>query len=164
MKLYGDNRLIQLASHIPWDECSKMYSLHFSQCGRTAFDPRILIGSLIIMHKMGLSDGETVQIIGENHYMKFLPSLDELSPAHISSTTLFMVCRRRLGNDISNELAHVLATLRHDDEKAAGSAKGASTKGKPKLGPTVADRNITYPTDLGPLNKVRERTPCTIKS
>ena len=44
MKLDPDNRWIQLAAHFPWDECAKIYSRHFPESGRTAIDPRIVIG------------------------------------------------------------------------------------------------------------------------
>ncbi|WP_373519030.1 IS5 family transposase [Pricia sp.] len=162
MKLDPDNRWIQLAAHFPWDGCAKIYSRHFPDSGRTAIDPRIVIGSLIIKHKLALSDDETVRIIGENPYMQFFLGLDEFSPAQIFSPSLFVEWRKRLGNDTFNGFADVLATICHGDGKVTESAEGAPNKGKLKLDATVADQNITYPNDLGLLNKAREKTEAII--
>lgn len=162
MKLNPDNRWIQLAAHCLWDECARIYARHFPECGRTAIDPRIVIGSLIIKHKLGLSDEETVRIIWENYYMQFFLGLDEFSPARIFSPSLFLEWRKRLGNDTFNGLTDVLATVCHGGAKVAQSAEGAPNKGKFKLDATVADQNITYPNDLGLLNKAREKKEAII--
>jgi len=142
MKLDSGNRWIQLAAHFPWDECAKIYSRHFPESGRTAIDPRIVIGSLIIKHKLGLSDDETVRIIGENPYMQFFLGLDEFSPAQIFSPSLFVEWRKRLGNDTFNGFADVLATICHGKGAEAGDTEN---RGKLKLDATVADQNITGP-------------------
>lgn len=162
MKLDPGNRWIQLATHFPWDECAKIYSRHFPDSGRTAIDPRIVIGSLIIKHKLALSDEETVRIIGENPYMQFFLGLDEFSPAPLFSPSLFVEWRKRLGNDTFNGFADVLATICHGDGKVTESTEAAPNKGKLKLDATVADQNITYPNDLGLLNKAREKTEAII--
>ncbi|WP_430908262.1 transposase [Maribacter sp. 2-571] len=125
MKLDPGNRWIQLAAHFPWDECAKIYSGHFPDSGRTAIDPRIVIGSLIIKHKLALSDEETVRIIGENPYMQFFLGQDGFSPAPLFSPSLFVEWRKRLGNDTFNGFADVLATICLGDGKATQSAEGA---------------------------------------
>ncbi len=45
--------------------------------GRTAINLRFVIGSIIIKHKLSLSDEQTAQIIEENPYMQFFLGLEE---------------------------------------------------------------------------------------
>ncbi len=163
MKLNRDNRWVRLAFHFPWDQCAKIYSLHFADRGRTAIDPRIVIGSLVIKHKLKLSDDETVRIIEENPYMQFFLGLDEFAPEPLFSPSLFTQWRKKLGNGAFNGFSDVLATICHGDgAQGAKEVPGAKNKGKLKLDATVADRNITYPNDLGLLNTARERTEAII--
>ena len=136
MKLDPGNRWIQLAAHFPWDECAKIYSRRFPESGRTAIDPRIVIGSLIIKHKLGLSDVETVRIIGENPYMQFFLGLDEFSPAQIFSPSLFVERRKRLGNDTFNRFADVLATMCHGKGAEAGDTDSRASSSSTPPWPT----------------------------
>src|SRR5690625_6026338 len=66
INLNPKNRWIQLSKHFPWDECISIFIRHFSEKGRKRINPRVVIGSLIIKHKLNLSDEETVMIIEEN--------------------------------------------------------------------------------------------------
>ena len=157
MKLNPTNRWVELAHHFPWDQCVKIFSKHFPSFGRTAINPRIVIGSLIIKHKLNLSDEQTVYIIEENPYMQYFLGLDEFAPSPLFSPTLFVEWRKKLGNDTFNEFSDVLLTICCGDKIEKGQ-EPVKNKGKLKLDATVADQNITYPNDLGLLNKAREKT------
>lgn len=161
MKLNPNNRWIKIAHHFPWDKCVKIFANHFPDAGRTAVNPRIVIGSLIIKHKLNLSDEETVRIIEENPYMQFFLGLDQFAPVPLFSPTLFVEWRKKLGNTTFNEFSDVLLTISLGDE-IKNEEKPLENKGKLKLDATVADQNITYPNDLGLLNKAREKTEKTI--
>lgn len=162
MKLNPENRWIRLAFHFPWDRCAKIYVRYFSDTGRTAISPRIVIGSLVIKHKLNLSDEETVRIIEENPYMQFFLGLDEFAPEPLFSPSLFVEWRKRLGNEAFNGFADVLATICHGGEGSFKDGATAPNKGKLKLDATVADQNIAYPNDLGLLNTAREKTESII--
>lgn len=82
MKLNPKNRWVQLAEHFPWDKCVKIFTRHFPDTGRSSIDPRIVIGSLIIKHKLCLSDEETARIIEENPYMQYFWASMNLRPPH----------------------------------------------------------------------------------
>lgn len=164
MKLNPENRWIQLANHFPWDACVNIYARHFPDMGRTAIDPRIVIGSLIIKHKLNMSDEQTVRIIEENPYMQYFLGLDEFSPLPLFSPTLFVEWRKKLGNETFNEFADILVTICYG-EKISGGAKmemEPKNKGKLQLDATVADQHITYPNDLKILNTAREKTESII--
>lgn len=78
--LHPENRWVQLAFYFPWDQCMRIFAHHFADNGRTAINPRIVIGSLVIKHKMNLSDEDTVRIIEENPYRKVGPDAVLLRP------------------------------------------------------------------------------------
>jgi Transposase domain (DUF772). len=111
MKLKQNNRWIKLAYHFPWDDCVKIFSEYFTDMGRSAINPRIVIGSLIIKHKLNLSDEQTVQIIEENPYMQFFLGLDEFVTEPLFSPSLFVEWRKNLGNDAFNKFSDVLAVV-----------------------------------------------------
>jgi len=157
MKLNPTNRWVELAHHFPWDRCVKIFSKHFPSSGRTAINPRIVIGSLIIKHKLNLSDEQTAYIIEENPYMQYFLGLDEFAPAPLFSPTLFVEWRKKLGNDTFNEFSDSLFVICCGDKTEKAEEFGKN-KGKLKLDATVADQNTTYPNDLGLLNKAREKT------
>lgn len=158
MKLNPKNRWIQLAEHFPWDRCVKIFTRHFPGSGRNTTDPRIVIGSLIIKHRLCLSDEETARIIEENPYMQYFLGFDEFAPAPLFSPTLFVDWRKKFGNDTFNEFSDVLYTISYGDKNEENTESPLGNKGNLKLDATVADQNIAYPNDLGLLNRAREKT------
>ena len=102
MNLNAQNRWIQLGAYLPWDKLVKIFRKYFSDQGACAINPRIVIGALIIKHKLKLSDEETVQSIEENPYMQFFLGLDEFSPEPLFSSSLFVEWRKKLGNETFN--------------------------------------------------------------
>ncbi len=65
--LNSENRWIKLSQVIPWDEFAEGYYRSFTlNQGRPAKDARLVIGAVIIKHKLCLSDEETVEQIREN--------------------------------------------------------------------------------------------------
>lgn len=157
MNLNKDNRWIQLGNSLPWDNLVKIFSKYFSNLGRSSINPRIVIGSLIIKHKMNFSDEETVRSISENPYMQVFLGLDYFTPQPLFSPSLFVEWRKKLGNEAFNEFSDVLIRICHGD-KIEGKSGKITNKGSIKLDATVADQNITYPNDLGLLNTAREKT------
>lgn len=45
MELDPQNGWVLLAKHFPWDECVRIFVQQFSDVGRKAINPRIVIGS-----------------------------------------------------------------------------------------------------------------------
>lgn len=68
-----ENRWVQLADKIPWDELANLYHKHYSpkSTDRPPLNPRIVIGALIIKHICNLDDRETISQITENIYMQY---------------------------------------------------------------------------------------------
>ncbi|MCP4073779.1 MAG: transposase, partial [Hyphomicrobiales bacterium] len=57
---------------IPWEELSAAYELSLSaRTDRPAKDGRLVIGAVIIKHKLCLGDEETIEQIRENPYLQY---------------------------------------------------------------------------------------------
>ena len=65
--LSPENRWVKLATIIPWDDLAVIYSKALdSLAGRESLDIRMVIGAIIIKHKLGLDDRGTVAMISES--------------------------------------------------------------------------------------------------
>jgi len=172
--LDNNNRWVKLAQIIPWDDLATAYysSFHHSH-GRPAKDARLVIGAVIIKHKLCLSDEETIEQIRENLYYQYFVGLKMFQTKAIFAPSLFVEIRKRMGEQvfkafeqsIINAVSDEQATSSDDDSD--GSVSGRSTdekestedvshKGKLILDATVAEQAIRFPTDLGLLNEARE--------
>ena len=75
-QLKPNNRWGKLPKVVPWDELAGIYFRNLNPgAGRLSVDIRLVIGALIIKHKMKLSDRYTVDLIGENVYMQYFCGL-----------------------------------------------------------------------------------------
>lgn len=63
-ELSPENRWVKLAQIIPWDGLASVYSKELSTTsGRESIDVRMVIGALIVKHKLNLDDRGTVAMI-----------------------------------------------------------------------------------------------------
>ena len=100
-QLDTNNRWVKLAQIIPWSALSEHYHKTLSQSqGRPATQSRIVIGALIIKHKQGLSDAETVQQLRENPYLQYFVGLRAYTQERVFSPTLFVEIRKRMGQAV----------------------------------------------------------------
>jgi hypothetical protein len=99
-QLDPDNRWVQLAELVPWDELAGIYAKHLDPvAGRESVDLRMVIGALIIKHKLSLTDRDTVQMISENIYMQYFCGLQSLQMKLPFDASLFVDIRKRLGSE-----------------------------------------------------------------
>jgi len=103
-QLKPDNRWVKLAEVIPWDELAGIYSRNLDPvAGRLSIDIRLVIGALVIKHKMKLSDRDTVDLIGENVYMQYFCGLKSFQNEPPFDASLFVDIRKRMGADKFDE-------------------------------------------------------------
>ena len=180
--LNADNRWVKLSRVIPWDELANIYYKKMSiKMGAPSKDGRLVIGALIIKHKLNLSDEETVLQIQENPYLQFFlgySNYNDSSPPFVPE--LFVMIRKRLGSEEFKEMNDVIIKrafekqknkarkpdkqeVANKDENKESKSKNnqeRSTnqdhKGKLILDATVAEQSIKYPNDLELLNDSRE--------
>ncbi len=180
--LKADNRWIKLSNIIPWDEIAHIYYKKMSaKMGAPSKDARIVIGALIIKHKLNLSDEETVLQIQENPYLQYFlgySNYDDSVPPFVPE--LFVSIRKRLGRGEFEQMNDVIIkkafekqknkpnkSAKQDDAKKNKIVKSKSKKvddtsinqdhkGKLIFDSTVAEQSIKYPNDLELLNDSRE--------
>ena len=76
-----------MGDSLPWTEYEKVYNkqLKNDTVGASNRPGRMVIAALIIKHKLGLSDEETILAIQENPYMQYMCGLTEYSDRPISA-------------------------------------------------------------------------------
>jgi hypothetical protein len=180
--LSPDNRWVKLAKVIPWDALAKVYISELnSYSGRESIDARMVIGALIVKHRLGLDDRGTVTMISENIYLQYFCGLTSFQVAPPFHPTVFVDIRKRMGavsfdkwNEKIIEKADTLKpkkkrsiskddsedddTKINKDKPSAGKKKSSPNKGTLKIDATVADQKIVYPTDAGLLNTARKES------
>jgi IS5 family transposase len=174
-----NNRWVKLSECIPWDELAQGYYRGLADTqGRPTKDARLLIGAVIIKHKLCLSDREAVAQIQENPYLQYFVGLPGYQMEAPFAPSLFVEVRKRMGKSVFDvfEAAVIdsVESAKARQKKASGKKpdKGdgdpppVSGGGSPEEAPqhqgklildaTVAPQAIRYPTDLSLLNEARE--------
>ena len=174
-----ENRWVKLSQCIPWDELAEGYYRSLSaREGRPAKDARLVIGAVIIKHKLCLSDEETVDQIRENPYLQYFVGLPGYQMEAPFVPSLFVEIRKRMGQSVFDHFQGAIieavdrtkpkkiAKTKSDDQDdeppaAPGShddEEAEERQGKLILDATVTPQAIRYPTDLSLLNEAREFT------
>jgi len=124
--LVMENRWVKLAAIIPWDEFAKGYHQNLSMTqGRPAKNARLVIGAVIIKHKLCLSDEETVLQIQENPYLQYFVGFSCFQNEAPFSPTLFVEIRKRMGQS-EFELFQRAIINAIESKKPVKKAKGGS--------------------------------------
>ena len=104
MILDPTNRWVKLRDCLPWDELSESYYKTLcSNLGRPAKDARIVIGAVIIKHKLSISDEETVEQIRENPYLQYFIGLKGFQAKAPFASSLLVEIRKRMGQTVFDE-------------------------------------------------------------
>lgn len=175
-KLNPENRWCKLAFLIPWDVIEDRYAKSFKNLknGNEAFSVRMALGSLVIQNHESFSDRKLVMNIAENPYMQYFIGLHRFTEKPPFDPSLLVHFRKRLGEDIINEVNELIAapdvSKKNDDDDSKPNGSGASgssqtlheetnmakNSGKLILDATCVPADIHYPTDVWLLNEVRE--------
>lgn len=176
-ELSKTNRWVKLAAILPWDNLANEYAKKLNaNAGRQCVDIRMVIGAIIIKHKLKLSDRETVDTISENIYLQYFCGLKSFQVEIPFDASLFVDIRKRMGGtsfeEWNKQVIEVADRIKppkdknitrqendspNDDSPNDDSPSGdkSENKGKIIVDATVADQEITYPTDATLLNRVR---------
>ena len=179
-----NNRWVKLSQCIPWDALAEGYYQGLSTTrGRPSKDARLVIGAVIIKHKLCLSDEETVAQIQENPYLQYFVGLRGYQMEAPFAPSLFVEIRKRMGQGVFEIFqGAIIDAVEEEKEKKAsqsparrgtteqapggsdddppafsgGTSQEEGHQGKLILDATVAPQAIRYPTDLSLLNEARE--------
>lgn len=162
-QLSPENRWVKWSQVIPWDELAVGYYKAMSTGrGRPCKDARLVIGAVILKHKLNLSDEETVLQIQENPYFQYFAGFSRYKDEQPFAPSLFVEIRKRMGADTFAcfERAILERTGMVKKNRDVSSCKAdeelAENKGKLLVDATVAEQAIRYPTDISLLNESRE--------
>jgi IS5 family transposase len=170
-----NNRWVKLSECLSWDELTEGYYQGLSDTqGRPTKDARLVIGAVMIKHKLCLSDRETVAQIQENPYLQYFVVLAGYRREAPFAPSLFVEIRKWMGQSVFDvfqgafidavENARPQQKTRTDGRDEAPPSAPESTadeeipqrQGKLILDATVTPQAIRYPTDLSLLNEARE--------
>lgn len=171
--LNKSNRWVELGDTLPWDEIEKLYNKRLNNGKRGAGNKsaRMIVGALVIKHKMNLSDEETILAIQENPYMQYFVGLTEFTDKPIFDSSLFVTIRKRLGTSDFNDMSVSLLTLQVEKSRIASQlrvedkdqsdnegpsvsnptftdSQGRHHEGALKIDAACADGEVRYPTDI----------------
>jgi len=100
IRLDKNNRFVKHRESIFWDVLARIYYRSMSSdMGASTIDARIVIGAMIIKHKMKLDDRETIEAMCENMYMQYILGLSEYKYEYVFDRSLFTTLRYWLGAD-----------------------------------------------------------------
>jgi len=154
------NRWIQLSSITPWDDLVREYIKSLNpKYGSPGLNPRVAVGSLIVKHKLNLSDEEIVRIIQENIFIQYFLGLDRYHPKPLFHPSVFVDLRKRMGIANYDRVSQKIIQFARSEElkeKGKGQKRVKKNWGVLQLDVTVADQYIKYPNDLELLNDSRE--------
>jgi hypothetical protein len=171
------NRWVQMGDLLPWADIEKEYNsrLDNKEKGAGNKPARMVVGAMLVKHKLGLSDQETIDIIRENPYMQYLCGLSEFTDTPIFDSSLFVTIRKRISEEEINAMTTKMLLkqqriledrLRQKEQESrdkgeeppkpkAGDpdaaeftdTKGRKHKGVLKIDATCADAEVRYPVD-----------------
>jgi transposase, IS5 family len=152
-----DNRWIKLAKLIPWDELAKVYATSLqSDSGRLSADIRLVIGALVIKHKLKMTDRETVKTISENPYMQYFCGMKSFQTEEPFDSSLFVEIRKRMGADKFDRFNDII--IEHSENL---KRKHKQVKRKPYKEPARDTERTDQPEGIQnePDNKKNESLP-----
>jgi transposase, IS5 family len=165
-RLSADNRWVKMAELIPWSEFEEAYAENFpNYMGAPAKSFRMALGALIIKEKLGISDRETVEPIRENPYLQYFIGQSTYTNEAPFDPSLLVHFRQRISANLINKVKERMVlkiwetTPNSPEKKKDSPAQNESpNQGKLIIDATCAPGDISYPTDLGLLNKSRVHT------
>ena len=142
-ELRRDNKWVLLAALIPWDDLAGVYARSLnSDSGRLSVDIRMVIGALIVKHRLGLSDRDTVDQISENIYIQYFCGLKSFQASLPFDASLFVDIRKRMGAvafDSFNDLVIARTEqLKPPSKRLMQEDSGEEPPGQEPMGPDQA--------------------------
>ncbi|NEP07544.1 MAG: IS5 family transposase, partial [Okeania sp. SIO4D6] len=171
-KLSPENRWVQLAAMIRWEEFESTYASQFSEdMGAPAKGFRMALGALIIKEKLGVSDRETIDQIRENPYLQYFLGLHEYRDKAPFDASMLVHFRKRIGldlviavnesvvpSDMDSAPPSSQESPSSDDDSDPPEPPSSGNQGQLIVDASCAPADIHYPTDLDLLNQAREQS------
>lgn len=116
------NRWVMLGDLLLWAEMEKRYNSKLNNQVKGAGNKpaRLIIGAMIIKHKLNLGDEETIQMIQENPYMQYMCGLPEYTTKPMFDSSLFVTIRKCISEEELNDMTVSLLKeqrLKHEEKR-----------------------------------------------
>ena len=165
-KLSSDNRWVRMAQLIPWSEFESEYAANFpTEKGAPAKSFRMALGALIIKEKLGISDRKTVEQIRKNPYLQYFIGQSSYSNEQAFDPSLLVHFCQRISPNLVNkvnermvEKMREITPVKTEKKKDSDAKNESPNRGKLIVDAPSAPADISYPTDLGLLNRARVHT------
>ena len=104
------NRWVMLGDLLPWAEIEKRYNSKLNNQVKGAGNKpaRLIIGAMIIKHKLNLGEKETIQMIQEKHYMQYMCGLPEYNTKHVFDPSLFVKIHKHINEEEKKDMKETL--------------------------------------------------------
>ena len=165
-----NNRWVKLRDAIDWTVIDEAYEKNFEnkETGNEAYPSNIAFGSLYIQRKEGFTDEDLVAHLTENPYMQYFIGYKEFSTERPFDPSLLVTFRKRLTDEMMNEISEKMFIKKDDNDKSNGGTSSGDAdkvrnqeienKGTVIIDATCAPADIAYPTDLELCDKARRWT------
>ena len=145
------NRWVQMGDLLPWADIEKEYNSRLGNKEKGAGNKpaRMVVGAMLVKHKLSLSDQETIDIIRENPYMQYLCGLSEFTDTPIFDSSLFVTIRKRISEEEVNAMSTklLLKQQRIQEERRRQEEQEARDKGEEPPKPKAEDPDAAEFTD-----------------
>ena len=168
LQLDPNNEWILISKKLPWRAWETLYEGMFpSKTGNVAKPCRMVLGSLIIQLRMGLTDRDLVEQIRQNPYYQYFVGLPAFQHKAPFARTLLVEWRKRI------DLAFVIKAIDLLCDSAPIAFQFRKRKGNTRYGTlvatqicdaTVAPQYIRFPQDTSLLNEARIKLEAMIDS
>ena len=133
--------------------------------GAPAKSFRMALGALIIKEKLGISDRPRVEQIRENPYLQYFIGQSTYSNELPFDPSLLVHFRQRISAKLINKVNEKMVkkmrettSVKTEKKKDSDAKNELSNQGKLIIDATCTPADISYPTDLGLLNRARVHT------
>ena len=145
-----NNRWVKMSQCIPWDVLAEGYYQGLSTTqGRPTKDARLVIGAVIIKHKLCLSDEETVAQIQENPYLQYFVGLAGYQMKAPFAPSLLVEIRKRMGQGVFAIFQGAIIDALEEAKAKVEKKKSQSQTKQSKSEQPPEDRDDDPPTASG---------------
>ena len=157
LQLDTNNEWVKHADLLPWKAWEVPYAAMFPGIKGTVAKPcRMVMGSLIIQMRMGLTDRDLAKQIQENPYYQYFIGLEEFQHTPPFVPTLLVEWRKRINVDFIIKANDALGdAMPQSKGKSFGARIMGTLVATDICDATVAPQNIRYPQDTSLLNESR---------
>jgi len=113
----------------------------------------LVVGAMILKHKLNLSDEETILQIQENPYLQYFVGFSSYKDEPPFAPILLVDIRKRMGDEV---FLIERAILDKTNKPRQASTVPVENRDKLLVDAPVAEQSIRYPTDLSLLGEARE--------